>query len=433
MNKLRPFQLIVIGVFVVLALLGLLLFATYKGFGGKQDVGVVTIWGTLPGSAMQGALDDLKRYHPEFSKVVYVEQPADSFDVDLADALASGTGPDLVIITQEQLVVERPKLAVIPYSSISERTYRDTFVPISELFLTGDGTYGLPLAIDPLVLYYNRATLASAGIAQPPKSWEAVVGLAPKLIQKTNASVIEKSAIAFGTYDNIPNARAIVSLLLLQSGSSITAENQQGLRSTLLAAQANDTYGAVPSESALSFYTQFADPAKSVYSWNRAIPDARSSFISGDTALYVGFASEYKFLAASNPNLDFDMATIPQPQTASGVVDYARAYVFAIPKTSHNGKGAFQTAQQLTSKQSSLLVARDMGIAPAIRGALISSANELTTPIVYPLALVARGWLSPAPATTDKIFAGMITSIISGQRTVHDALVAADQALNAAL
>lgn len=431
--KTRPFQIIVISVFGVLAVLGLVIFATYQGFGGKKPLGVITIWGTLPETAVDGALDDLKRSHTEYSKVVYVERPSDSFDTDLADALASGTGPDLVLMDQEHLIAEEPKLSLIPFSSLPERTYRDSFVPIDEIYLTANGSYGVPFVVDPLVLYYNRATLASAGVAQAPASWEAVVGLAPRLVQKSSANVIGKSAIALGTYDNIPNARAIISLLLLQSGTTISGTTVQGLRSTLLSANANDTFGALPSESAVSFYTQFADPAKIVYSWNRAIPDARSSFISGDTALYVGYASERAILAASNPNLDFDMAAIPQPQTAARSVDYARAYAFAIPKASRNAAGAYQVASALSASSESLITARALGIAPARRDALTPAGSDIVAPVVYPLALMSLGWLSPAPATTDRIFAGMINNVISGAESVHDAIANADQSLNAAL
>ncbi len=433
MNTMRPFQIILISAFAVLALVGLLLFATYKGgFGGKPQAGPVTIWGTLPATAMTSVLDDFKRTRTEFSKVSYVERPAATFDTDLADALASGTGPDMVIITQEQLLAEEGKLAVIPYAVLPERTYRDTFLPINELFLTSIGSYGVPFVVDPLVLYYNRASLTSAGAAQPPSTWEAVVGLAPSLIKKSDANVIARSAIALGTYGNIPDARAVVSLLLLQSGTPISSNSAQGLRSTLLSG-GSDADSTLPSVSAMTFYTQFADPAKIVYSWNRSIPDARSAFISGDTALYVGFASEQPLLAESNPNLDFDLAAIPQPQTSTTHVDYARAYAFAIPKASKNAAGARQVALALSAKDESFAAAHALSMAPAVRAALVPAGNDLFAPVVYPLALVAEGWLSPAPAVTDSVFAAMIDSIVSGRQNVHDALASADQALNAAL
>lgn len=431
MPKMSPFQIVLLSVFALAALLGLYLFSTFKGFGGAQPAGFVTIWGTLPTTAVQPEIDDLKRTQQAFNKVTYVEKNEATFDTDLADALASGTGPDLVIISEENLIAERSKLSVIPFSSISERTYRDSFLPIGELFLTANGTFGIPFVADPLVLYYNRPLLASANIASPPKSWETVVGLAPTLTQKSDAGVISRSLIPLGTYDNIEHARQILSLLLLQSGSTITENGSFGLRSSLTGGAAST--GSAPAESAVNFYTQFADPAKIVYSWNRSLPDARQAFLAGDAVFYVGLASERPFLAASNPNLSFDMAPIPQPQTATQSTDYAIVYAFAIPKASKNATGAYRAATALAGRTEEGIAASALSMAPADRSLLTPPANDLYAPVYYPAALISRGWLSPAPAVTDRIFADMINSVISGRASVHDALTAADQALTAAL
>lgn len=429
----KPFQIIVLAGFVIAALAGLFLFANFGGFGGSaKSVGAVTIWGTLPADAIAPQLNALKAAHKEYSGVSYAARPAATFDTDLAEALAAGTGPDLVLISQEQLLADRNKLSIIPFSSVPQRTYLDSFVPISELFLTDKGTYGLPLAVDPLVLYYNRTIFASAGIASAPSTWEAVTGLAGKLTQRS-AGQIQRSAIALGVYGNIPNARAILSLLLLQSGTPITQVSAGSIRAALATSGTNDTVGVSSSESAVTFYTQFADPAKTVYSWNNALPDARQEFISGDLAMYVGFASEAPFLAAANPNLDFDMAAVPQPATSAARITYGHVFAFATTKASQNQTGALQAATILTSKDYAPAAARALSMAPAIRSQLLPAANDRFQPVFFPEALVAKGWLSPAPAVTDRIFAAMITNITTGLKGVREALTIADQALNASL
>ena len=135
----RPFQIILLAVFGFLAVAGLIAFATFKGFSGNgPSVGTVVIWGTLPASSVNAALDDYKRSHQSFGQVSYVEEPAESFESALADAIASGRGPALILISQEQLLAEESRLAVIPESSISERAFRG-FLPESELFLTEGG------------------------------------------------------------------------------------------------------------------------------------------------------------------------------------------------------------------------------------------------------------------------------------------------------
>lgn len=427
----RPFQIVVLAVFGLAALGGLALFASYGGLaGGSKSVGTVIIWGTLPAASVNGALETLRTQHKEYGNVSYAARPAATFERDLADALASGTGPDLIVITQEDLLSEQNKLSVIPFSAIPQRTYLSTYVPVSELFLADKGTYGIPFAVDPLVLYYNRTIFSSAGIANPPSTWEAVTGLAPRLTVKPGGQ-IQQSAIALGGYGNIPDARAIVSLFLLQAGNPVTQVTVSGPHAAL--SSGADTLGATPAQSAVSYYAQFADAAKTVYSWNNSLPPAPQAFISGNLALYVGFASEEPYFAAANPNLDFDMAPVPQPGTASARVTYAKVYAFAVPKASKNATGAFRAAAALASPAEAVKISSSLRMAPALRDALVPSQSDRFQPVYFPEALVAKAWLSPAPEATDRIFAAMIGSINTGLAQVQDALASADQALNAAL
>jgi|CXWL01.1.fsa_nt_gi multiple sugar transport system substrate-binding protein len=428
----KPFQLIFMFVFGFLALLGLLLFANFRGTPGTAAVGNVTIWGTLPEYAMTQQLNALKKAEKEYGSVSYEQKSPETFGADLAEALASNVGPDLVLISQEELVSQQNKLSVIPFSTISERSYLDSFVPITELYLTDKGTYGIPLVVDPLVLFYNRTLLSSNGVPVPPASWEAVTGLAERLTQKNNGQVV-KSAVALGEYANITNARAIISLLLLQSGTKISEADGTTIRSVMTQSSTVGLYGINPAESALSFYTQFADPAKTVYSWNRALPESRQAFLSGDLALYIGFASEVTALQAGNPNLDFDMARIPQPQTSTTRTTYGLAYAFAIPKASKNPAGALASAQALTTREGVAPAILGLGMAPALRALLASSApDNRYQPIYFPEALTAKGWLSPSPSATDNIFSVMIGNITTGRKGIGQALTTADQAIDSA-
>jgi ABC-type glycerol-3-phosphate transport system substrate-binding protein len=432
MMQMRPFQIILLSVFAVLAVIGLYVFSTFSGFGTTSNqVGSVVIWGTLPSDAMSTALSTLTHNHKEFQNVRYVEKNAQTIDSELANALASGTGPDAVIITQEQLESEIPKLENIPFSSISQRTFLNTYLAIDQLYLNQQGTYGVPLTVDPIVLYYNRSMLSSAGIATPPATWEAMTGLAP-VLTKTSGQTITKSAISFGSYTNVTNARAILSLLFLQAGSAITQTTQTGIQS-VLSAQNTGVTGETPAAAAVNFFTQFANPAKTVYSWNASLPASRQEFIAGDLAFYVGYASEEASLRAANPNLDFDMAPVPQSGVGNLRKTYGLAYAFAIPKVAVNKNGAYSAALGITASDVLPQLALSLGMAPAQRTMLGTNPANPFTAVYYPEALNATGWLSPAPAAVDAIFAAMISNVITGRYEVPQALNAADQSLNAAL
>lgn len=426
--NLKPFQIILMALFAFFAAAGLILFATYGGLRSPSArIGEVTIWGTLPGERMEVAIGVLRAGSQEYGQVNYVEMQEATFDVDLAEAIASGVGPDLILISQEQLTTEQNKISVIPFSTISQRKYLDTYLPINELFLASDGTYGIPFVVDPLVLYYNRSIITQAGIAAPPTSWEAVTSLSERISQ-SSAGALAQSTVPFGVYDNVENARAIVSLLLLQAGNPISTVGSNGVRGTL--GDANDG-GNVPAQSALSFYTQFADPVKTVYSWNREVPSARQAFLAGTLAFYPGFASELPSLKNANPNLDFDMAPIPQPQTGALKQTYGKAYAFAVPRTSPNAKGAVASALAFADPSLAAKVSEALFMAPATRSSLTPSSADRYAPIYFPQALIARGWLSPSPQDTDRIFSTMISNITSGRAQLGQALGTANQALNA--
>jgi ABC-type glycerol-3-phosphate transport system substrate-binding protein len=436
LSNVRPFQLALMAIFGLAALIGLFVFANYNGISSSgPKVGTVTIWGTLPGDVISAEIATVTTNNKSFSKVSYVQKQAATFDADLANAIASGSGPDMIIISQEQLLAEQSKINTIPASSIPTRTFTDSYLPEFQLFLSNSGTYGVPYVLDPMVLYYNKTILAQSGVPFPPSSWEGITGLAPTLSKK-NGSAIQQSTIPFGSYDNTENARGILSLLFMQSGTPITQASQYGVRSALEvdpSSGASQTGQSAPAESAIAFYTQFADSARTVYSWSPSFSSARQAFISGTVAFYPGYASEEPLLMQANPNLPFDMAQIPQLQTASIKTDYGLAYVFAIPKASQNSSGAYLAARALSDPSVLGGVASKLSMAPALKGLLISSSTDIYSPVYYPEALISTGWLSPAPGTTDGIFSSMISNVTSGRYSIRTALQTADQALTASL
>lgn len=432
MPNIRPFQLIVMAVFVVVAIAALVMFSTFQGFrSGEVQVGTVTIWGTLPQAAMQSVINTYKENYQGLSGINYQERLAATFDADLAEAIATGRGPDLLIISHEDVYPMRSKLTQLPSSVISERSIRDSYLPYTfNAFLTSEGGgYGIPFVADPVVLFYNRPAWNSLRVAQVPQTWEQIMGLAASVNMQDTPTA--RKFIALGTYENITHARDILSLLFLQAGSSITQAGTNGMRATLTDATTS-AFGATGVERAVSFYAEFANPTKTVYSWNRSERADRDAFAAGDLIFYLGLASEQKLLARTNPNLDFDMAAAPTPEQASERIGYARAYAFAIPRVSANPQGAQATAQMLGTPEATGAFARALGMAPAHRSMLTVRADDLFEPVFYPEALVARTWVMPAAAAADRAFAAMITNMASGRETATTAIGAASQSLTAA-
>ena len=71
-------------------------------------------------------------------------------------------------------------------------------------------------------------------------------------------------------------------------------------------------------------------------------------------------------------------------------------------------------------------------MAPAARAALAPKEGDLYEPVYFPEALIARGWLSPAPLETDRVFATMVGNVMSGRESLITAIQTAARSLNAA-
>ncbi|OHA91203.1 MAG: hypothetical protein A2758_01885 [Candidatus Zambryskibacteria bacterium RIFCSPHIGHO2_01_FULL_49_18] len=420
------FQIILLSVFGFFILLAVLVFAMYRGGAGSEGA-VISVWGDMPSEDVSQVFDSLV---PQIDKTViirYSEKESDEIDQEFTEALAQGLGPDLLIVTQERLWKNKSKLIPIPYQSVGARDFRDTFVEESELFLMQDGVYGLPLAIDPLVLYYNRDILSAAGEAKPLAYWDEIYNLTQKLTKKDQAGNLTQSAIALGETRNIPNFKEILSLLFIQAGTPVTSLIDNELRSAL-----SDNFGlpVSPGESALDFYTQFANPAKAYYSWNRSMPSAATHFTSADAAYYIGFASELTALRNKNPNLNIGVAPVPQSRVSGKRLTYGKIYVVALSRGTRNPAAAMRAALMIASEPVAESLAKNLGLPPARRDLLSVRQSDAVMPVFYEAALQAKGWLDPENVSTGNIFAEMVNAVTSGRARTSEALGAASRSLD---
>lgn len=431
--KISLFQGILFGIFGLGALIGLFVFSTYTNTGSsKSTVGTVLIWGTLPKDEIHAVLTVAAQTNTSLKDVSYVQKDPSTLPSDLAAAIATGAAPDLVLASQENLHTLAKFIAPISPSTLSASTFVDTFVEEGGLFAApSGGYYGIPFLVDPLVLFSNQSILSSDAIANPPATWDALMGLVPKVAQLTPSQQITRGLIALGTYDNVHDARGILSALFLQAGVPLSGYSSGG---SLVADLGETGSNSVPpGQSVVGFYTQFADPSKVSYTWNASLPDSQQMFLAGNLALYLGYASEAQYLQSANPNLNFEVTPLPQPATAPTKITYGLVYAFMIPRGAKNPAGAYQAASLLTGSSAQSAAALATGLAPAVRSDLASAPANPIAAVAYAEALYAEGWLSPAPADTNRVFSGMINDVISGRSTLDTALVSAASALSSLL
>ena len=416
------FQIVLIAFFAVFIVLGVMAFSLYRG-SRNENIAVI-VWGDISSQDFNLLLNTAAINQDRMFNVSYVEKSSETIDAEFTEALAQGVGPDLIILTQDKLWKNKAKLLPISYSKISERDFRATFIEEGELFLGETGISALPLSLDPLVLYYNRDLLSAAGQAQQMRYWDEIYAAATNLSKRDAAGNLVSSVMALGEARNIPHAKDILSLLLLQAGTPITGFINKELRSRM-----SDNFDLLvsPGETALDFYTQFSNPAKIYYSWNRSLIDAQTHFTSGDSAYYLGFASELRVLKNKNPILNFGVSTVPQSRVSGKTITFGRLRAVAIPRGSPNPDKAFTLATKLISKETALALSKILALPPARRDLLSVRPTDAIFPVFYDAALQSKGWLDPDIIATDTIFREAIESVTSGRARTVEAINKANQ------
>ena len=428
------FRVILLVVFGAFILAGIFSFALYRG-GSSSQMPTITIWGTLDQSTMSTLINKAAGTK---ANIQYVQKDPATFNSDLVNAVAVGAGPDVILGTQDQIFSNSKLLAIIPYASYPQRTFLSTFIPEADLYLESQGLLALPIGVDPLIMYWNRALFSNADIATPPTTWDQLVSLVPKLTVADKSYNISQSTVGMGDYVNVQNAQAILSLLMLQAGNPIVSIDPNG---NLVAAIGGGSSEATAAANALSFYTQFADPTSATYSWNRALLNSQDMFIANQLAIYFGFASEYNTLSQKNPNLDFDVATVPQfSKNTNGQLGgsgqyttFGNLYSFAILRQSPNAAAALTDILTLTSQNAATLWNSFTGLPAARLDSLAVNPANSIEPILSQSALWARGWIDPNQSATSQIFQSMVDSVTSGQTSPTQAVITAQSELSTTL
>lgn len=408
----RPFEIALIGIFALLGLGGLFYLSGYDPAPSDNERlygQSVVIWGTLDGGIMNDYIIDLSRTNKALEVVQYTEIDPRTFDNDLLNAIAEGRAPDLVIMPHSLLVTYRTKLFPIDFDTMSQRDFRDAYIDGAEIFMMTDGTYGIPFAVDPLVMYWNRNIFSSGGLASPPTTWEALVSqTTPALVRKNDQLELTQSAVSFGEFVNVQHAKEIIAMLFMQAGNNIVEERQGGYAVTI---DEGGVSGLPPGEAVLSFYTQFTNPSREVYSWNRSKRLDRTEFLNGTLAMYVGSGSERRAIELENPNLNFDVALIPQGSGVTTRRGYGEFYAFTIPRTSKNISGAYAVAHELSRAGNVEKLIERYDFAPVQRSLYTGSVGDPFKDVIYQSALIARGWLDPAPRESAAILRNMIEQV----------------------
>jgi ABC-type glycerol-3-phosphate transport system substrate-binding protein len=285
-------------VFILLAVFGLLIFATLIFVYLRKDKpvalvgtkGEITWWGVENDeSIVRSLIDEYESQNPNV-KITYAKQAEQDYRERLTSSLAQGKGPDIFEIHNSWSLMFINELSTIPGSVMSEDEYKSAFYSIAHKdFKTTAGIVAIPLEYDAITLFYNQDIFDAA--AQPiPETWDDVVSASSKLTQRVKSGPILQSGVALGSIENIDYWPDIISLMIIQNGSDPLKPNDKAL-------------------TALNFYLSFSSPLRV---WDTTLPNSVSAFAKNKLGMLFAPARAASDIVSENSSLRFRTSNLPQ-------------------------------------------------------------------------------------------------------------------------
>jgi len=427
----------------------------------------LNIWGLYDSSdVFKQIIASYQLLHPNV-KIKYTKLRWEEYEEQLVNAWAEGLGPDIFILHNtwigkyQNKILPLPEKISLPFvekagigkqaTAIIKTISTPNPYQIKNLFpdvvaqdvIRNNQIYGLPLSIDTLALFYNRDHLNAAGIANPPQTWQELIDITPQLTLQDENGEIVRSAVSLGGADNINRSNDILSLLMLQNGTQMTNERN----SITFDKESFYKKNYYPGKEALKFYTDFASPAKQVYTWNRDLAEALDLFANGKLSLMFGYSYQIPALRAQAPKINFGIAPMLHIN-ADGTdafnlpINFASYWCYSVFKNSPHPNYAWdfinfmatQSYQNETGQTQYYVedYLNQTSRPPALKN-LISKYNNLSpeTSVFNNQILTAQSWYrGQYPDNMNLIFKQMINHVLFGKTDVAKALSSAARALS---
>ncbi len=351
----------------------------------------------------------------------YVKKNIDTYEEDLLNALASGDGPDIFSVNNTWVPKYLDKIQPAPEKLYTIKEYKDTFVDVMNHDLIIDNKiYGTALWVDSLGLYYNKDLMGTAGIATPPKTWAELSQDVRKITQQEADGYFNRSGVAMGTYSNINRAVDIVYLLMLQAG--VIPWSADGQFPQFAGTINRNGTQAKPGTEALEFYTSFSNPASPNYTWNEESDYSIDAFANGRAAFLYGYAYTRSIINSKAPNLNYDVAPVPQYDLKNAAVNYSNYFAEVVSKQSKDFDYAWDFLKFATSKPMlDAYYANDKE--PSSRRDLIElQTQDLEIGVFAHANLTGKSFYKADEKRFDGIFEEMIENIVLRGQKIDQAI-----------
>ncbi len=386
----------------------------------------LTVWGNFDSKdAFDKIIGDYKKLHRN-CEIKYFQKDYLEYERDLISALASGNGPDIFYIHNTWLPKHKEKIAPMPQLLPGKEKNFNYYIPYdyqnkifvdvaAQDFIADEKIYAIPLYVDTLAIYWNKDIFNKDGVPKPPQTWEEFVALVPKLTKLDEKGNIVESAIAMGgSSANVNRATDILATLMLQGGTDIidAKKNKVTFQNSIRIGKKD----VVPAEQALQFYTDFSNPLKNVYTWNKDMHYYIDAFYEGKTAMMMSYAYSLPTIKQKASRLDFSVAPFPQPEGIAVPITYPSYWGMTVAAASKKQTESWDFLM-FVSQSENMKKYLEVTKHPTARRDLITWQKAVDPELIVFLdqALTAKSWYQPDNLAVDRIFDDMINLAIEGK------------------
>lgn len=338
-----------IGLLVVIILIIVGMNLMPKGAKKSSQV-TINYWGLWEDSSIiNSVIAGFEAKNPNI-KINYVKNQKDNYRTRLLGRLGKSETeadiPDIFRIHNTWIPMFQNNLAVVPQATATVLDLEKDFFDVYKESLKVNNSYlAIPLMYDGLSLFYNKDLIDAAGVALP-KSWWELESVASKLTVKDETGKIKVAGVAMGMVDNVDHWSDIVGLMMKQNGVDPLLDDEASNKKL---------------KDVLDFYTLFKTRDRV---WDETLPPSTQLFANGKLAFYFGPSWRVFDITEMNPNLNFEIMTVPQLPTLENVptnqlsteakltnIHWASYWVEGVNVKSGKQKEAWKFLEYLASKE----------------------------------------------------------------------------------
>jgi ABC-type glycerol-3-phosphate transport system substrate-binding protein len=167
-----------------------------------------------------------------------------------------------------------------------------------------------------------------------------------------------------------------------------------------------------------------------MYTWNTKSNYSIDSFAAGELAFMYGYAFTREDVMKKAPNLNFDIAPVPQPVSGTNLVNFANYWGYGVSKQSKNKDWAWGFLRFAVGKDNMKAYAERTKTPTARKDLVSEQLNDSFLGTFANASLTAKSFYKRDAEKVDKIFAEMIDSVVLKGKTLNSAVTAANQQLN---